>query len=1196
MPTVKDRFSVEARLGKGAFGVVYRALDRKLGTRVALKTLSNSDPTRLYRLKSEFRSLAGIVHPNLATLYELVAEGDQWLLSMELIDGRSFVEYVRGAAYIESSEHVPTVTIEEPTPEATAGRPSFQPAVGVLHDDRLRGGLAQLAAGLSALHEAGKLHRDVKPSNVLVEAGGRVVLLDFGMVTDTERSAESEPGGTPAYMAPEHMAGQACEASDWYSVGAMLHECLTGWPPRSLPNALGEEDSHIPADLRDLCLGLLQRDPAERFGRDHILRVCAGEPADRARIRAEIVGRAAETEAMRRALESTVSGRIAVVSLAGLSGIGKSALLAHFRRQMRSAKPAPLVFEARCFEREEVRYKALDGVVDGIAGFLDRIGETVAASYLPRDVAALARVFPVLTRCQAVKSAHRRTVESGDLQNVRRRAFGALRELLSRIAAVQPTAVLIDDLQWSDLDSVPLLETLLREPEAPAMLLVAAYRSEESENPVMRKLLPVLRGAGVQEIVVGELAREDALRLAAGLSSDSRVEAAVREAGGNPFLIDAFLRNASDGPEEQGLALEEVIGRQIRELPEGGREWMELLAVAGGPAPIDMLPRAPDPKLLSILLAERLARTRGGADLECYHDRIREAVSTRIPPERARARHLWLAAAYAARPAAEPERVAFHFHEAGDHRQACPWAKNAAERAMESLGFNRAASFYAIALENPDLTAVERRALLGRLGDALTDAARAWEAAAAYREAAVGAPAAERIDLLRQAGERLMISGHFDDGYNTLRSVLDTVGIRWPATPRSALCSIVWRRVWLRIRGSRLRAARAPVTDAEKQHLEALGSMVGGLAVCDPIRAMDFQSRLMLATLHAGDPQIAARVLAMEVCILGAGGGRTWGQTKRTMARAETLVASTGDDGARFLLTAGKGLALFYLGQFPEAIAGLEEALNLPSPLKIGPGVLGLLSPVRPGAVLAKMFAHAYTGDLDQIRHELPERIADSRSRGDLHTETSLRCRCAYITLLADDRPELVEPEVRGSAARWTQTGYHFQHFWALMSLIETDLYLGHQAAALARLDAEWVSLTSSMLFRTEFISVEAHCLRGRVDLAVGRDRVRHAVEQARVLEGTNRPWAQGLALLLRAGAAQLRGEGGAVDLLKRAADIFHRQVMRFHEAAARRRISELTGDAAGAAAAALALSSAGVSVPERFFALLTPGFDDPRP
>src|SRR5262249_36772395 len=161
-----------------------------------------------------FRSLAGIVHPNLLTLYELVAEGDQWLLCMELIEGRSFVDYVRGGANIESSELLDTVTMERATRDAIAGQSLNQPAIGAADYDRLRAGLKQLAAGLGTLHEAGKLHRDVKPSNVLVESGGRVVLLDFGLVTDAERSTESELAGTPAYMAPEHMVGQACEASD----------------------------------------------------------------------------------------------------------------------------------------------------------------------------------------------------------------------------------------------------------------------------------------------------------------------------------------------------------------------------------------------------------------------------------------------------------------------------------------------------------------------------------------------------------------------------------------------------------------------------------------------------------------------------------------------------------------------------------------------------------------------------------------------------------------------------------------------------------------------------------------------------------------------------------------------------------------------------------------------------------------------
>src|SRR3954462_14595332 len=107
---VFERFAVQRRLGSGGFGIVYEAFDRKRGMKIALKTLRNADATRLYHLKQEFRFLAGIVHRNLVTFYELVNERDQWFLTMELVDGVPFVQHIRPASIPEGSTESPTLS------------------------------------------------------------------------------------------------------------------------------------------------------------------------------------------------------------------------------------------------------------------------------------------------------------------------------------------------------------------------------------------------------------------------------------------------------------------------------------------------------------------------------------------------------------------------------------------------------------------------------------------------------------------------------------------------------------------------------------------------------------------------------------------------------------------------------------------------------------------------------------------------------------------------------------------------------------------------------------------------------------------------------------------------------------------------------------------------------------------------------
>ncbi|HEX4355732.1 MAG TPA: serine/threonine-protein kinase, partial [Polyangiales bacterium] len=307
-----QRYVIERELGRGGMGVVYQAFDQERNTRVALKALTHGDALNIYRLKNEFRQLSDLCHPNLVSLHELCCDGDQWFFTMELIDGVTFDQYV-GAG-----PHSTRQTDRERAMNTTlAGRARLvrdasvtlsQPGIAgqfalprVRCDlTRLRSALQQLVAAIASLHDAGKLHRDIKPSNVLVTAEGRVVVLDFGLVSnstrieadaqDPDRTIGGSVFGTPAYMSPEQAVGeQITTSSDWYSVGCILYEALTGKLPfeGSVLQILKQKEeleppapssivAGVPEDLDQLCRSLLHRNAADRPPGDEVRRYFMG--------------------------------------------------------------------------------------------------------------------------------------------------------------------------------------------------------------------------------------------------------------------------------------------------------------------------------------------------------------------------------------------------------------------------------------------------------------------------------------------------------------------------------------------------------------------------------------------------------------------------------------------------------------------------------------------------------------------------------------------------------------------------------------------------------------------------------------------------------------------------------------------------------------------------------------------------------
>jgi len=259
-----SHFRIDAKLGEGGMGVVYRATDETLGREVALKVLPDShagDDERRRRFLREARSAAAVTHPNIATVYEVGEIDGKVFIAMELIAGGTLREHM---------------------------------APGLAYDESCR--IAkEIAKGLARAHDKGVVHRDLKPENVMVTPEGEVKILDFGLAkvatneaagTDaataaTQMTIEGRVMGTPSYMSPEQAEGLSSidARSDVFSLGTMLYEMLSGVRPFDGPTnlailyAVSHRDAvplesiapNVPPEVAAVVAQCLKKRPSERF-------------------------------------------------------------------------------------------------------------------------------------------------------------------------------------------------------------------------------------------------------------------------------------------------------------------------------------------------------------------------------------------------------------------------------------------------------------------------------------------------------------------------------------------------------------------------------------------------------------------------------------------------------------------------------------------------------------------------------------------------------------------------------------------------------------------------------------------------------------------------------------------------------------------------------------------------------------------
>jgi predicted Ser/Thr protein kinase/tetratricopeptide (TPR) repeat protein len=1197
-----ERFRVRRQLGAGGMGVVYEVHDQARNELVALKTLLRARAADIYRLKREFRSLADVAHPNLVSLYELVVEGADCFFTMELVHGVNLVEYVR-------------------EPATTAP----------LRAERVRHVFRQLVEGIGALHHRGKLHRDIKPSNILITPEGRVVILDFGLAGDvsSDDSAVGESmAGTPAYLAPERQAGAApSEGHDWYSMGVTLYEALSGRVPFDGPfeevlRRKRERDPFrpaeiapdVPEDLDDLCMGLLRRDPMQRMAGREAARILERDSAVTVVARPSqdadppFVGRHRHLNALETALREARHGTATAVYVYGPSGIGKSALVQGFLDRVLNREDI-VVLRGRCYEYESVPYKALDGVIDNLSQHLSALPRAQANPLLPQDVAALSRLFPVMLQVEAAASVRPREQENADPVVLRQRAFAALRELLTRMAARQPLVVYIDDLHWADADSAVLLEELLRPPQAPPILTVTCFRTEEiASKPFLQALLERTGSKTGIALPLEPMADDEARSLlACALDVDAPVSeeellTIAREAGGNPFLlrhVAGYL--AAHRTRGNQMTFAEMLDARVRALPREGQRFLETLAICGRPMAPDLVCDAcgvtrERQSLVAMLRSFHFIRSSGSSErVEAYHDRIREALAAQMAPGAVRRIHGLMVQTLVERRSDDCEALFEHYRGAGDHENASVQAGLAAAKAGAALAFDGAAFFYGQALTLAPASPAAATWKEG-LADALANAGRPAEAADAYLRAAAGGGLAQRVELQRRAAEQFLIGGHIDRGLALIRTMLTSMGVHVPRSPRAALLSLLWGRAQLRWRG--LRFVPRPVDEIDADTLlrvDTCWSVTTGLLLVDMIGAADFSTRHLIMALDAGEPLRIARAMAIESAAWR--GYPTGTRLSEELGRqSRALAKSVGHPHAIALSILADGISATTVGEWKKALTLSEQALAI-----LRDQCVGLTWELNIAQNLV-IWALMYLGELREVSRQVPAILANARSRGNLYIATELCTRSNYVWLAADD-PDEGEREAVESIERWSQKGFHRQHYSAMLARVQTALYRGDAEAAWRLLAEQKSMLRRSLMTRVQVFRIESIYLRARSALAMAaRDRrsrrfLSTARAGARRIARERMPWSDPIALLLRAGIAYLEGRTPlALTYLHEAADRFGRADMKLYAAVARRRIGTLQDDAPGRELRRQAeewMAAQHIKNPVGMTRMLAPGFPD---
>jgi eukaryotic-like serine/threonine-protein kinase len=714
-------------------GHVFLARDTQLDRDVAIKMLPPAlaaDPVSRERLRREARAAAALDHPFICKVFEVTETDGQLVIVMELVTGETLHERLtKGPVAIDQAI-------------AWAG---------------------EIAEALEAAHDRRIVHRDLKPGNVMATLRGHLKVMDFGLakVMGADSKAETalgDPGaapltdrsariGTPAYMAPEQIAGDVVDhRSDIFAFGVLLTELVTGVHPFSRPTLAGTVTAvlkdppivghaaapPVPSSLRAVLHRMLEKAPGDRYQSMREVR------ADLANLRAAasstgrlldasvsvghtgraqrwpMVGRDAERAELVGRLEDAMAGRGSLTLIGGEPGIGKTRLTEDVLDDAR--RRGCFCLTGHCYEMEGAPpYVPFIEITERTA----RVVPASALRTVLGDAAPeIAKLMPELRR---MFDDIPPPIELPAEQQ-RRFFFNAYRDFVERACRANPLAIVFEDLHWADEPTLQLLMHLLQAVPSLPVLVIGTYRDVELDvtRPFAKVLETMLRQRLASRMTLRRLPSEGVAALLSAMSGRpapaSLARVIYKETEGNPFFVEEVFQHLQEegrlfdasGAWRQDLRVESldvpegvrlVIGRRLERLTEATRRILTTAAVIGRTFSLrllESLEAAGDDVLDAIEAAEgaHLVSSQTGARETRYlfaHELIRQTLAESLSLPRRQRLHAKIAAAiervYASGLDAHVSAIAHHLYQAGaaaDSAKTTGFLIRAAEQARVS--------------------------------------------------------------------------------------------------------------------------------------------------------------------------------------------------------------------------------------------------------------------------------------------------------------------------------------------------------------------------------------------------------------------------------------------------------------------------------------------------------------------------------